>query len=59
MNMPQPTWFRVALTADSHEEIGRPRYADFGLDIFAEQERMDVSRFAEHRPAITPAHLHG
>jgi phosphoglycerate dehydrogenase-like enzyme len=59
MTMPQQTPFRIALTADFYDETGRPRYADFGFDIFTGHDRIDVSRFAEHRPEMTADQLQG
>ena len=59
MTTPQHTPFRIALTADFYDEAGTPRYADFGLDTFAEHDHIVVSQFAEHRGEITPDQLAG
>jgi phosphoglycerate dehydrogenase-like enzyme len=47
-----PRPFRVALTADFHGPGGSPRYRDLGLEVLAEEPRVEVTRFAEHRPEI-------
>ncbi len=49
--------FRVSLTADFYDEAGRPKFADLGLALFEGQDHLEVSRFAQHRPEITPDQL--
>lgn len=46
--------FRIALTGDFHDESGVPRFADLGLDVFAGQDHIELTPFAEHRAQITP-----
>lgn len=49
--------FRVALTADFYEENGTSKFDDLGLGVFENSDRVDLIRFAEHRPEITPDQL--
>lgn len=51
--------FRVALTADFYDAAGRTRYRDLGLSVFETFPRIQVERFAEHRPEIEPEQLSG
>lgn len=53
------TSFRIGLTADFYDEVGTPRYADFGLDTFTGHDHVDVTKFTEHRSEITPDQLAG
>jgi phosphoglycerate dehydrogenase-like enzyme len=49
-----PQRFRVAFTGDFFDADGAPRYPDVGLDVFADAPYVEVTRFAEHLPAVTP-----
>ncbi|HVV99081.1 MAG TPA: hydroxyacid dehydrogenase [Planctomycetaceae bacterium] len=51
--------FRVGLTADFYDATGAPRYRDLGLDVLAGESRIEVQRFAEHRPEIGSDQLAG
>ncbi len=51
------TPFRIALTADFYDEVGTPRYSDFGLDTFEGHNHIAVSRFSTHCSEITPNQL--
>lgn len=53
MNNSQPP-FRIALTADFYSETGEPKFADLGLRVFDGHDNIQVTKFGEHRPAITP-----
>ncbi len=48
MNKP----FRIALTADFHDQDGQPRFRDIGLSMLADVKHIRVERFAEHRAEI-------
>ena len=49
--------FHVALTADFYDEQGRLKYADVGLDEFAVDGRIRVTKFASHLPEISTEQL--
>jgi phosphoglycerate dehydrogenase-like enzyme len=49
--------FRIALTADFFQADGQPRHRDMGLSVLDDATGMHVSRFAEHRPEISPDQL--
>ncbi len=49
--------FHVALTADFYDERGQLKYADVGLDEFAADRRIRVTKFAAHQPEITSEQL--
>jgi phosphoglycerate dehydrogenase-like enzyme len=51
--------FRVALTADFYDPNGQLRYRDIGLDLLAGVPGVEVGRFAEHHPEISPEQLAG
>jgi phosphoglycerate dehydrogenase-like enzyme len=51
--------FRVALTADFYDESGNPKFEDLGLGVFEGCDGIEVTRFSEHRPEITPDQLAG
>lgn len=51
--------FRVALTADFYDESGNPKFEDLGLGVFEGCDGIEVTRFREHRPEITPDQLAG
>lgn len=57
MNDIQRATFRVALTADFYDEVGQPKFAHLGIDLF--DDRIEVTRFGDHRPEITPDQLAG
>ncbi len=59
MNAPQRPPFRVALTADFYDESGQPKFADFGLGVFAQHPHVEVAKFARHQPVIRADQLHG
>ena len=48
--------FQVSLTADFYDDAGEPKFEDLGLGVFAEQD-VQVTKFAQHRPDITPDQL--
>jgi phosphoglycerate dehydrogenase-like enzyme len=50
--------FRIALTADFFNADGQPRHRDMGLSVL-DGSGLEISRFAEHRPEITPDQLAG
>jgi hypothetical protein len=56
MLKPQYPPFRVALTADFYDAAGTPKFADLGLNVFSGQDRIQVTKFNEHLPEITPNH---
>jgi len=56
---PQRPPFRVALTADFYDESGGPKFTDLGLGVFSGHDRIQMSKFSEHRPEITPNQLAG
>jgi hypothetical protein len=53
------TSFRVALTADFCDGNGNSKFDDLGLGVFEDCDRIEVTRFGEHRPEITPDQLAG
>jgi phosphoglycerate dehydrogenase-like enzyme len=55
-NTPQNP-FRIAHTADFYDEAGHPKFADLGLGVFDGHERIQLSKFSEHRAEITPDQL--
>ncbi len=55
-NPPRPP-FRIAQTADFYDDAGEPKFADLGLGLFSDHNNIQVSKFAEHRPEITPDQL--
>ncbi len=57
MTRPINVPFNIALTADFYDEVGTPRYSDFGLDTFEGHNHIAVSRFAKHCSEITPDQL--
>lgn len=57
MNNSQRPPFRIAQTADFYDESGEPKFADLGLGLFDNHSNIEVSKFAEHRPEITPNQL--
>jgi phosphoglycerate dehydrogenase-like enzyme len=57
--MPQPSSFRVALTADFYEANGATKYRDIGLKLFDGLSHFVVSQFADHRAEIEPQQLAG
>ena len=57
--MPQPSSFRVALTADFYEANGATKYRDIGLKLFDGRSHFVVSQFADHRAEIEPQQLAG
>ncbi len=59
MKTPQPTPFRITLTADFYDEAGAPRYSDFGLGTFEGQKHIVVSKFLEYHEEISPNQLAG
>ena len=59
MNNSKRPPFRIALTADFYDEAGEPKFADLGLGLFDGHDDVDVSRFSEHRPEITPDQISG
>ena len=46
--------FRVALTADFYDADDRLKYRDIGLAILEQSARLEVTRFADHRPEVAP-----
>ena len=58
-SMPETPPFRIAITADFYDDAGAPQYEDFGLDTFAGQDHIEVSRFSEHREEIGADQLAG
>ena len=53
------TSFRISLTADFYDQVGMPRYKNFGLDTFEGHDHIVISRFSEHRGEITSDQLAG
>ena len=51
--------FRVTFTADFYDASGSTRYRDLGLSQFEPDPRIEIGRFAEHRPEIAPEQLSG
>ena len=51
------TRFRVALTADFYDKNGNSKFDDLGLGLFEGCDHIEVTRFGEHRPEITPDQL--
>lgn len=51
--------FKVALTADFYDSLGKPKYDDIGLGLFAESTGIEITRFAQHAPEIAPEQLAG
>ncbi|MBC8353996.1 MAG: dehydrogenase [Planctomycetes bacterium] len=51
--------FRVALTADFYHKDGKPKFDDLGLGVFEGRDGIQVTKFSEHRPDITPDQLVG
>lgn len=51
--------FHVALTGDFYDAAGNPRFADLGFSIFDGHDHVNVSKFEQHRPEISPDQLHG
>lgn len=45
--------FHVALTADFYDERGQLKYADVGLDEFAADRRIRVTKFATHHSVFS------
>jgi phosphoglycerate dehydrogenase-like enzyme len=54
-----PARFQIAVTADFFEAGGSLRYPDIGLSLFSARPQVEVARFAEHRPVITPEQIGG
>lgn len=54
-----PRPFRVALTADFHDDSGKPQFDDLGLDVFDRQTHVSISSFKSHRSIIEPEQLTG
>ncbi len=48
------TCFRVALTADFYDEFGDSKFDELGIGVLNGNDRIEVTRFSEHRPEITP-----
>src|SRR5215471_18251807 len=44
--------FKVALTADFYDAVGKPKYRDIGLSVLAEHRHILHSVFREHRKQI-------
>ncbi|HIE96001.1 MAG TPA: dehydrogenase [Planctomycetes bacterium] len=59
MNDIQRATFRVTLTADFYDEAGNSKFDDLGLGVFEDCDRIEATRFGEHRPEITPDQLAG
>ncbi len=59
MNNLQRPMFQVKLTADFFDENGDPKFKDLGLDLLEGSDHIEVTRFGEHRPEITPDQLVG
>jgi phosphoglycerate dehydrogenase-like enzyme len=51
--------FHIALTADSYDAEGKPRYANLGLAALLSDSRFEVKSLAEHRPQIGADQLAG
>lgn len=49
--------FRVAFTGDFFNAEGVPQFRDYGLSVLEECPAIEISRFAQHLPEITPAQL--
>lgn len=59
MNISERPPFRIALTGDFYDDVGQPKFSDLGLDCFTSHSNIQVSRFSEHRPEISPDQLTG
>jgi len=59
MTITPTSCFRVALTADFYDENGSPKFDDLGLSVFDGCDQIEVTRFDEHRPEISPDQLAG
>lgn len=57
-DFPRPA-FHVSLTGDFYSPNGDPKFADLGLGVFQGHPHIRVTKFAEHRPEITPDQLGG
>jgi len=55
--MNQTPVFRVAMTADFYDEHGDAKFANTGLDLFDDNEAIEVSPFQEHLAEIAAAQL--
>lgn len=53
------TCFRVAFTADFYDEFGDSKFDDVGIGVLDGNDRIEVTRFSEHRPEITPDQVAG
>lgn len=53
------TKFRVALTAEMHDEAGTPKFKDMGIDVLANEPKVEYAPFAEYRPVIGADQLEG
>jgi len=51
--------FRVAFSADFFGSDGQPRYRDYGLGVLEKSAAIDVSRFDQHLPEISPEQIAG
>lgn len=49
--------FRVDLTADFYDAEGQLKYADVGLDRLSATDGIELGRFVEHRPEISPEQI--
>lgn len=59
MTVPVPRSFHIALTADFYDERGEAKFADLGLDVLAEQVKVQVGRCATFTAELSAEQVAG
>lgn len=59
MSATEAPQFRIAVTADFHDERGEPRYQDIGLGEFTGISQIVTRGFSKHLAEISAEQLHG